>query len=179
MLVRGILLALFTFVYPIAPNLSLYLVQIFAALLLCYANFKSVYKRKSVQIVENMFLINLIIIAGTPLIGEKQKIIGVYTSIAITFAVFMGILLWNTYHFLHKRINRKFKSISNIDYNRMHSNVQQESSHSDFEEVSIQATETVHYRDSIFDSESRPISPKIKTASAKSYKSTTTTTSYV
>ena len=181
LLVRGILLALFTFVHPIAPNLSLYLVQIFAALLLCYANFKSVYKRKSVQIVENMFLINLIIIAGTPLIEKERKIIGVYTSIAITFAVFMGILLWNTYHLLHEQINHKFKSISNVDYNRMHSNVEQESSHSDFEEVSIQATETVHYRDSIFDNESRPISPKIKTVSAKGYKSTSsaTTTSYV
>ena len=186
LLVRGILLAIFTFVYPMAPNLSLYLVQIFAALLLCYANFKSVYKRKSVQIVENLFLINLITIAGTPLIGEQRKIVGVYTSIAITFAVFMGILLWNMYHLLHERVNHKFKSISNVNYNVMHSNYQQESSHSDFEEVSIQASETVHYRDSILDDENQPISPKIKTNSAKGYKSTSsatttsaTTTSYV
>ena len=180
LLVRGILLAIFTFVYPIAPNLSLYLVQIFAAFLLCYANFKSVYKRKSVQIVENMFLINLIIIAGTPLIGEDRKIVGVYTSIAITFTIFLGILLWNTYQLLHEKINRKFKSISNVNYNAMHSNFEQESSHSDFEEVNIQAPETVHYRDSILDDENRPITPKIKTNSAKNYKSTSsTTTSYM
>ena len=182
LLVRGILLAIFTFIYPIAPNLSLYLVQIFAAFLLCYSNFKSVYKRKSVQIVENMFLINLIIIAGTPLLGEDRNIVGVYTSIAITFAVFMGILLWNTYQLLHERINRKFKYISNVDYNVMHSNFQQESSHSDFEEVNIQESEIVHYRDSILDDGNRPITPLIKTNSAKNYKSTSSasaTTSYV
>ena len=176
LLVRGILLAIFTFVYPIAPNLSLFLVQIFAAFLLCYANFKSVYKRKSVQIIENMFLINLIIVAGTPLIGEEQKTVGVYTSIAITFTVFMGILLWNIYHILHERINSRFKLISNTNY--MHSNYNQQSSHSDFEEVTVQVSESVHYRDSILDDENRPISPKIKTNSAN-YKSTGTTTSYV
>ena len=183
LLARGILLAIFTLVYPIAPNLTLYLVQIFAAILLCYANLKSVYKRKSVQIVENLFLINLIIIAGTPLIGEERKIVGVYTSIAITFVAFVGILLWNAYHLVRERINRKFKSISKVDYTSMHSTFQQENSHSDFEEVSIQASEIVHYRDSILDDGNRPISPKVPTNNniRQGYKSTgsTTTVSYM
>ena len=86
----------------------------------------------------------------------KHKTIGVYTSIAITFVIFLGILLSNVYHILHKLVHRRFKSIRSTSY--VYSNLDQGSALSDFEEVTTPASrssEDGHYRDSILDNESR------------------------
>ena len=63
-------------------------------------NFKQVYKRKSVLILESAFLINLIILTGGAMyynndsnVSEKATL--VCLSIGIAFIIFCGIVFWS------------------------------------------------------------------------------------
>ena len=100
LLTRGILLLISSLTANINPAVSLFLLLVVATLLLCYMNYKQVYKRKSVLILESAFLINLLFLTGGTVyyyrdVGGSQRAILVYISIGIAFAKFCGIIVWS------------------------------------------------------------------------------------
>ena len=99
LLSRGILLTISSLTADINPAISLFLLHGVATLLLCYMNFKQVYKSKSVLILESAFLINLIILtAGAMYYNDKEsseKVVLIGLSISIAFTKFCGIVIWS------------------------------------------------------------------------------------
>lgn len=100
LLVRGVLLLTFTLTCSIQPDVNLLVLLITAALLLCYANYKRVYRNKVVQLLENFFLLMLITVGGTSLLNlndkdKTMKYIIVYVSIGAGFVVFCGLIIWS------------------------------------------------------------------------------------
>ena len=99
LLSRGILLLVSSLTANINPAVSLFLLHGVATLLLCYMNFKRVYKRKSVLILESVFLINLIVLtAGAMYYNDKEsgeKVVLIGLSISIAFIKFCGIVIWS------------------------------------------------------------------------------------
>ena len=99
LLSRGILLIISSLTANINPAISLFLLHGVATLLLCYMNFKRVYKSKSVLILESAFLINLIILtAGAMYYNDKEsseKVVLIGLSIGIAFIKFCGIIIWS------------------------------------------------------------------------------------
>ena len=97
LLVRGVLLITFALTYSTNPDVNLLVLLITVALLLCYANYKRVYKNKVVQLLENFFLLVLIIVCGAGLFGKglQLKYTVVYVSIGAGFVVFCGLIICN------------------------------------------------------------------------------------
>jgi hypothetical protein len=100
LLIRGILLVTSSLTANINPAISLFLLLVVATLLLCYMNYKQVYKRKSVLILESAFLINLLFLTGGTMYyysdaGGSQRAVLVHTSIGIAFVKFCGIIVWS------------------------------------------------------------------------------------
>ena len=98
LLSRGILLLISSLTANINPAISLFLLHGVATLLLCYMNFKRVYKRKSVLILESAFLINLIILTAGTMYYDKEsseKVVLISLSIGIAFIKFCGIVIWS------------------------------------------------------------------------------------
>ena len=83
------------------PTISLFLLLVVTTLLLCYMNYKHVYNSLSVLILENSFLLNLILLVGVMLYysnnseGDVYKMIALCVLIAIVFIRFCGIVLWS------------------------------------------------------------------------------------
>ena len=98
LLIRGILLLVSSLTANLNPAFSLFLLLGISPLLLCYMNYKRVYRSKLVLILESSFLINLIMLVGGMLYldtDSKQKVILLSVSIGIAFIKFCGIILWN------------------------------------------------------------------------------------
>ena len=101
LLVRGILLLVFSSTANVNPAISLFLLLGLTILLLCYMNYQHVYKSKSVMILESSFLINLILLVGVVLYysteegGSVYKMLAVCASMAVVFIEFCGIALWS------------------------------------------------------------------------------------
>ena len=98
LLIRGVLLLISSLTVNINPAVSLFLLLVVATLLLCYMNYKQVYKRKSVLILESAFLINLLFLTGGTMyyykdVGGGQRAALVYISIGIAFVKFCGIIV--------------------------------------------------------------------------------------
>ena len=73
LLVRGILLLVFSSTANVNPAISLFLLLGLTILLLCYMNYQHVYKSKSVMILESSFLINLILLVGVVLQHRRRR----------------------------------------------------------------------------------------------------------
>ncbi len=101
LLIRGILLVTSSLTANINPAISLFLLLVVATLLLCYMNYKQVYKRKSVLILESAFLINLLFLTGGTMYyyrdagGSQRAAVLVHISIGIAFMKFCGIIVWS------------------------------------------------------------------------------------
>ena len=95
LLIRGLLLVVFASTYSVHPNINYLLLLITSALLLSYANYNRVYKRKLVQLTENFFFISLIVIGGSEIIDPSTKHAVVYGSIFITLIAFCGVVIWS------------------------------------------------------------------------------------
>jgi hypothetical protein len=98
LLVRGILLVLLTVTSVDNPELNVFVLFLFMAILLFFISIKNVYKRINVRILESATLLNLIVLsAGTLYRWEstesRSKLIMV--SIGITFAQFCVITAWS------------------------------------------------------------------------------------
>ena len=97
LMVRGILLVIFTSTYTINPNINNLLLLMIAALLLSYANYHRVYKSRAVQLTENFFLLLLILVGGSVILEEDVKHAVLYASIAAGFLVFCGLIVWRVF----------------------------------------------------------------------------------
>ena len=91
LIVRGVLLVVFTATYAIFPKINYFLVMLISAMLLCYANYHRVYKNKAVQFTDNLFLLLLVIIGGSGYLEEQARHTVAYVSIAIGIIGLLGI----------------------------------------------------------------------------------------
>ena len=99
LLSRGILLLISSLTASNNPAISPFLLQGVAILLLCYINYKQVYRKKSVLMLESAFLINLIILTGGAMYyhdsNGSEKATLICLSIGIAFIKFCGIVIWS------------------------------------------------------------------------------------
>ena len=95
LIARGLLLVVFASTYSIHPSINYLVLLILSALLLCYANYNGVYKKKQVQLAENFFFISLILIGGSEIINQGTKYAVVHGSIFITLVAFCGVIFWS------------------------------------------------------------------------------------
>ena len=98
LLVRGILLILLTVTSMANPELNVFILFLFIALLLFYVSVKYVYKRMTVRLLESATLLNLIVLsAGTLYKWEStvSRSILLEVSIGITFIQFCVIVVWS------------------------------------------------------------------------------------
>ena len=98
LLVRGILLVLLTVTSVANPELNVFALFLFKAILYFFISIKYVYKRMIIRLTESATLLNLIVLsAGTLYEWEstesKSKLLMV--SIGITFAQFCAIVVWS------------------------------------------------------------------------------------
>ena len=63
---------------------------------------------KAVQLVESLFLLNLVLVGGSGILVESAKHV-VYTSIAVGFFALCGLIDWNILTQIHYKI-RRFKA---------------------------------------------------------------------
>ena len=126
LLLRGILLLVSSLTANINPAVSLFLLHGVATLLLCYMNFKRVYKRKSVLILENAFLINLIILTGGAMYyndkESSEKVVLIGLSIGIAFIKFCGIVIWSVVQFFPRC--RHCQRQNNVPYENINEDTQ-------------------------------------------------------
>ena len=115
LMVRGTLLVIFTSTYTLNPNINHMLLLTVAALLLCYANYHRVYKNKAVQLMENFFLLILVLVGGSGLLEENVKHFVVYTSIVVGFFAFCGLLVWNLLIQIRYKIRKAERELISID----------------------------------------------------------------
>ena len=98
LIAQGALLLISSLLLSICPTLSLLILCLIVALMLCYLNFMRVYKRNATTLMESSFYINLILLtAGTLHLeqgSDKQEILLSF-SIGIAFLTFCAILIWN------------------------------------------------------------------------------------
>ena len=117
LLVRGVLLVIFTSTYTVNPSINHLFLLMTTALLLCYANNRKVYKNKAAQHIENFFLLILVLIGGSGILQEQAKHIVVHASICLGFLAFCGFIVWNVYvQFSHKiwKGKREFASLTEM-----------------------------------------------------------------
>ena len=110
LMVRGILLVIFTSTSTIDPGISHLLLLMIAALLLCYANYHRIYKNRAVLLTENFFLLILILVGGSVILEVGAKYV-VYGSIAVAFLAFCGLIVWNVFVQIHckmRKVEREF-----------------------------------------------------------------------
>ena len=90
LLVRSILLVIFSVTYTIYSRPNLLILLITASILLIYMGWKKVYNKESVWMLQALSIGNLICLSGG-ILYIKQSII-VYVSIGIAFVQFLGIV---------------------------------------------------------------------------------------
>ena len=94
LLVRGMLLLIYSLTFTIVPDVNLLVLIVVLVLLLLYTVCCGVYKRKSVKILECILLGNLIVLCGSTKLVTDQSVI-LIASIGLAFIQFCGIVLWN------------------------------------------------------------------------------------
>ena len=149
LLVRGMLLIIFTTTYTVLPNINLLILLIISALLLCYSNYKRIYKNKVVQLLENFFLLILIFVGGAGLFDNSAKQIVAYISVGTGFIIFCGLVIWSTLTQIFCKgiqINREYHH----DYDNINQRQCEQAVHVH------EANSNVQFRDSILE-ETQPL----------------------
>ena len=98
LLVRGVLLVLLTVTSVDNPELNVFALFLFIALLVSFISIENVYKRIEVRVLESSTLLNLIVLSSGTLYrwestDSRSKLLMV--SIGITFAQFCVIVVWS------------------------------------------------------------------------------------
>ena len=101
MISLGLILIISSLTLNIAPVFSEYLLIVIAILLFWYSNSTHVYKKRYVLMIENSFLINLILLF-VGLQYEISRSILMILSLSIAFLEFCGIICWNIFPYLLK-----------------------------------------------------------------------------
>ena len=151
LLTRGILLLVSSLTANINPAVSLFLLLVVATLLLCYMNYKQVYKRKFVLILESAFLINLLFLTGGTMyyysdVGGSQRAILVYISIGIAFMKFCGIIVLSLLQVL-ARCNKCRQQSSSA----LHSSNVIDSKGANISQGEVSVQDSCQFRDSILE----------------------------
>ena len=92
LMVRGILLVIFTLTYTVYPNINYIVLLITVSLLLSCSNYYQVYKNRLVQFNESFFLLLLVFIGVTSILQDRARQISVYVSISVGLFVFCGMI---------------------------------------------------------------------------------------
>ena len=103
MLSLGVILTVSSLTLNIIPTLSEYILIVIATLLFWYSSSARVYKKRYLLIIENSFLINLILLF-IGLQHEFPRPILMSVSLSIAFFEFCGIICWNTLPYMLKRM---------------------------------------------------------------------------
>ena len=93
LLIRGILLVIFTLTSANSPTINLLVLSITMALLLFYMSLKNVYKHKISRILESVSVMNLIVLSCAILYAPQKKTIILELSIGFVFVQFCIIVL--------------------------------------------------------------------------------------
>ena len=93
LVVRGILLIIFTLTYTVYPNINYIVLLITVSLLLFYSNYYQVYRNRLVQFNESFFLLLLVFIGVTGILQDRARQITVYVSIGVGFFAFCGMII--------------------------------------------------------------------------------------
>ena len=162
LLMRGVLLLISSLTANINPAVSLFLLLVVATLLLCYMNYKQVYKRKSVLVLESAFLINLLFLTGGTMyycrdVGSSQRVILVHISIGIAFVKFCGIVIWSVLQVLMSKSECKQQSMLQSDFNIVDS---KETCTNTISRGEVSIQDSCQFRDSILDPEDAPLFDK-------------------
>jgi predicted outer membrane repeat protein len=108
LLVRGLLLLIFSLTFSIIPDLNLVLLTIVLLLLLLYTLACRVYKRKSVMVLESLVLGNLIVLSGSTNLVPNRSI-ALLVSIGFAFVQFCAIIVWSFVKtYVQKRRNNNY-----------------------------------------------------------------------
>ena len=148
LLAQGVVLITSSLTIAIIPAFSVLFLLTVVLILLSYVNFAHVYKRKSVTILESLFLINLALaIGGTMYYKENDAVCSIITHGSITFAFlkFLVIIMMNVAIMLCQYCLR----VKRNGYN----NLQKDEEYVLPEHIQLPAAvpENAHFRDSIFD----------------------------
>lgn len=95
LLVRGILFMISSIIQNDYPTFNVFILVSFLVVVLLYQNHTRVYEKKSIAVIESLFLVNLIILfTGAVFFKNKRSLIFI-TSTVIALVKFFGIVLWN------------------------------------------------------------------------------------
>ena len=120
LITRGTLLLIFTSTYAVFPKINNIVLLVTAAALLCYSNYHRVYKRRSVQLSENYFLLLLVLLGGSGMLEDDTRNIMAYLTVAMGFLGFCGIIIFASYTSIHCRNNREVEGQREIAQPRVH-----------------------------------------------------------
>ena len=147
---RCTLLIIFISTYTIYPKVNYILLLVTTALLLCYSNYYRVYKNKHVQLSENFFFLQVVLVGGAGVFEEKiilQYV--VHASVIIVVFAFCGLVIWNLCKKLSKtscwkgwKKRREYNNYSEFDSEQLQATLV---SKEDLQPVNAR------YRDSILD----------------------------
>ena len=119
LLVRGILLVIFTLTYTTTPTASLLgLVIVLSLLLVFLAYTGKMYKNKLLSLLELSFLLNLQVLGVSVLfidveLSNASKEVAVNISVSIAFIQFLGIISFHVYQRIHKAVKRHCCPVKN------------------------------------------------------------------
>ena len=94
LLIRGLLLLIYSLTFSIIPDLNLVILTIILLLLLLYTLVCRVYKRKSVMVLESLLLGNLIVLSSSTKLVPNRSI-ALIVSIGFAIAQFCAIVVWS------------------------------------------------------------------------------------
>ncbi len=115
LLVRGMLLLIYSLTFSIIPDLNLLILIVVLVLLLLFTVCCRVYKQKSVKIFESLLLGNLIVLSSSTKLVSDQSVILV-TSIGLAFVQFFGIILWSLIKPCTKRSGWNYEDTVSSDF---------------------------------------------------------------
>ena len=119
LLVRGILLVIFTLTYTTTPTASLLgLVIVLSLLLVFLAYTGKMYKNKLLSLLELSFLFNLQVLGVSVLfidveLSNASKEVAVNISVSIAFIQFLGIISFHVYQLIHKVVKHHCCPVKN------------------------------------------------------------------
>ena len=119
LLVRGILLVIFTLTYTTTPTASLFGLVIVLSLLLVYLAYTGrMYKNNLLSLLELSFLFNLQVLGVSVLfidvkLSNANKEVIIDISVSIAFIQFLGIISLHVYQLIHKAVKPHCCSVKN------------------------------------------------------------------
>ena len=138
LLVRGILLLILTITSAANPELNMFMLLLFEALLFFFMSVKSVYKRMNVRLLESATLLNLTALSAGTLYKWESTIVRTILleiSIGITFAQFCVIVVWSM---IKVCLSAGWRSKRSQSYEAINKNVDDDITHERIEDPELE-----------------------------------------